>query len=411
MRRHDHTMLPPTPAATIQFQSPNACNLCHEDQTAQWSDEWVRQWYSRDYQAPLLRRAQLIAAARRQDWSQLPGMIDFISNTNGNEIFSASLLRLLESCPEPAKWPAFRKALRHPSPLVRACAALGLADCPDRNTSRVLVEATADTNRLVRIQAASALARRGVDPSEGADRIRLQEAFSELEASMRCQPDGALSHYNLGLYHQNRGNLSEAVEEYQLAQRMYPSFLPVHVNLSLLLAAQGKHGEAEQLLRAAQSISQTNAAVNFNLGLLLAEQNRPAEAEGCFRAVLQADPGFAAAAYNLAVLMAGRDLQETLALCRRAAELMPEEPKYAYTLAFYLRQSGNVGAAGETLRALLKRHPHYDMAIALLGSIYEETDRIPQALELYRLAVADERLPQRARFNFSMRLRALEPAN
>ncbi len=31
MRRTDHSMLPPTPAATLKFKSPNACNLCHQD--------------------------------------------------------------------------------------------------------------------------------------------------------------------------------------------------------------------------------------------------------------------------------------------------------------------------------------------------------------------------------------------
>ena len=29
MERTDHSMRPPTPAATIAFHSPNACNLCH----------------------------------------------------------------------------------------------------------------------------------------------------------------------------------------------------------------------------------------------------------------------------------------------------------------------------------------------------------------------------------------------
>ena len=45
MGRTDHSMLPPTPATTIAFKSPNACNLCHADKDAAWSDAWVRKWY------------------------------------------------------------------------------------------------------------------------------------------------------------------------------------------------------------------------------------------------------------------------------------------------------------------------------------------------------------------------------
>ena len=52
-------MLPPTPAATIAFKSPNACNACHKDKTPQWADEWVRKWRKRDYQASTLHRASL----------------------------------------------------------------------------------------------------------------------------------------------------------------------------------------------------------------------------------------------------------------------------------------------------------------------------------------------------------------
>jgi|GEM_PF-4776891 hypothetical protein len=34
MNRSDHSMLPPAPAATLHFGSPNACNLCHKDKDA-----------------------------------------------------------------------------------------------------------------------------------------------------------------------------------------------------------------------------------------------------------------------------------------------------------------------------------------------------------------------------------------
>ena len=40
MERSDHSMLPPTPAATIKYKSPNACNNCHADKDAAWADKW-----------------------------------------------------------------------------------------------------------------------------------------------------------------------------------------------------------------------------------------------------------------------------------------------------------------------------------------------------------------------------------
>jgi len=46
MRRSDHSMRPPTPAATLAWRSPNACNLCHIDQKSGWADKHVRAWAS-----------------------------------------------------------------------------------------------------------------------------------------------------------------------------------------------------------------------------------------------------------------------------------------------------------------------------------------------------------------------------
>ncbi len=54
MNRSDHSMRPPAPAATLEFQSPNACNICHSDKDAPWADSVVRDWRKRDYQKPLL---------------------------------------------------------------------------------------------------------------------------------------------------------------------------------------------------------------------------------------------------------------------------------------------------------------------------------------------------------------------
>lgn len=71
-------MRPPAPAATMQFGSPNACNLGHKDQDTAWADQNVRQWQTRDYQAQVLHRAGLVDAARKRDWQKLPEMLAYI---------------------------------------------------------------------------------------------------------------------------------------------------------------------------------------------------------------------------------------------------------------------------------------------------------------------------------------------
>ena len=179
MRRSDHSMLPPAPAATIAFKSPNACNLCHQDKTPQWADEWVRKWRARDYQAPMLRRASLIDAARKRDWSKLPEMLDYVTSKDRDEIFATSLIRLVPVSGDPRVVPALLKAIKDPSPLVRSAAATALQNVPTEESVLALVEAAGDDYRLVRIRAAAALAGYKNLPLNDADKKKVEAANKE----------------------------------------------------------------------------------------------------------------------------------------------------------------------------------------------------------------------------------------
>lgn len=74
------------------FKSPNACNVCHTDKDAAWSDRYVRQWRLRDYQGPVLHIAGLVAAARQHDWTRLPEMLAYIANANRPQLPSPLVL-------------------------------------------------------------------------------------------------------------------------------------------------------------------------------------------------------------------------------------------------------------------------------------------------------------------------------
>jgi tetratricopeptide (TPR) repeat protein len=112
------------------------------------------------------------------------------------------------------------------------------------------------------------------------------------------------------------------------------------------------------------------AAANLNLGLLLNEQGRYADAESAFRSVMEVDSASHIAAYNLCVLLAVDRIDEAIEWCQRAVELSPMEPAYAYTLAFYLRESGDTAAAAARLDVLASAHPWYADAYILLADIH-----------------------------------------
>ncbi len=375
MRRSDHSMRPPTPATTLQYQSPNACNLCHTNKDAGWADRRVRKWRERDYQQPVLERAALIAPARKHDWRNLPDILAWLNRPDREEIQTVSLVRLLADCPSEDKWTTLRNLLPDPSPLVRASVAEALGQRLDQPNLAALIKAAGDDYRLVRVRAAAALAGIPEESLPEQQRQPVNRAMNELIASMRARPDDMASHYNLGNFYMARGQMREAVLEFEIATRLQPDALPPQVNAALVYNALGQNDKAEASLRQALRLDPTNSAANLNLGMLLAEVGKMSEAEQAFRAAFKADPKSGQAAYNLGVLLAKEHPEEGLDWCRRAAELRPDNPQYGYTHAFYLYRAGRLDDALAVLRAVRQRHPDHQDSRLLEDQLLREQDQ------------------------------------
>ena len=405
MHRSDHSMLPPAPAATVAFKSPNACNICHSDRDAAWADRHVRAWRKRDYQKPVLYRAGLVAAARKGNWAQLAEMLQYLTSAERDEVFATSLVRLLETCPDERKWPAIRKAAQDPSPLIRGAAAQHLGASLTTENRDALLQATRDEYRLVRVRAARSLALYPPDLLSTEDRKSLDAASQELVESFRSRPDDWTLYFNLGSFYLDRSEPERALASFEIAITLRPDVVMPYVNASISQARLGRNAEAGQLLRKALQIDPASAAANFNMGLLEAENRDFAEAEKHLRAALAADPTMAEAAYNLGVLLARDRLDEAIFWCRKAAELHPESLKYAYTLAFYLNQGGRTDEAIPQLQALVARHPENPDAWSLLAAVLEKRGRLREAQAVYRKASNNKLLPERDRLLFVEKLK------
>jgi tetratricopeptide (TPR) repeat protein len=404
MVRSDHSMRPPSPAATIAFKSPNACNLCHQDKDAAWSDRAVRKWHAKDYQAPVLRQGALIAAARKGDWSELAAMLAAVGGAERDEVMAVALIRLLRSYPKNHQWPAvavaMMAAMEDSSPWVRAAAAETLGERLTSDAVAALLKATRDPVRLPRVRAANALA--GLPASAVPDGLRadLEAATRELATSIIARPDDFASQYDLGRLYARRGDTSRAIAAYETAIRLRPDMVAPLVNVSLAYNAVGRNRDAEIALRRALAIEPGSAAAHLNLGMLFGELGRLPEAEAALRAACKEDPSSAAAAYNLAVIVSRDRLDEAVTWSRRASELDPASPKYAYTWAFYLARRGDKQAALTVLRRAVDGKAAGGESYALLGRLLAETGRKAEAEALFRRAAADTRMgaADRARF-------------
>jgi tetratricopeptide (TPR) repeat protein len=251
-----------------------------------------------------------------------------------------------------------------------------------------LFQAAKDDFRLVRLAAAQALAtfRQQEFTPEQSELFRKVNA--EYENSLVSRPDDWSAYYNLGNHYQNLGNSEQALLAYSNSLKIYPEAIMPLVNSSLLFSISGNQAQARANLEKALIVDPENEAANLNYGLLLAELGRTAEAEKALKLALQTNPKLAVAAYNLSVIVSARSLDEAVGYAEIAATAAPEEPKYAYTLAYYQLQNNQKPEAIKTLQAVIKTTPNYLGAVSLLADIYLRDGKREEALKLYKQALS-----------------------
>jgi tetratricopeptide (TPR) repeat protein len=381
--RRDHSMRVPRPDLTAALGVPNACGAagCHADKPAAWVQARYERWYGGKRKP---HYGTILAAGRRSVPEAEAGLVQLARDPLRPMVARATAVDLLGGYPGPTARAAVERALADPEPLLRATAVRRLpADDPGA-LARLLGPLLQDPVRWVRAETAARLA--------GAPSLRLTEAQRKTHAAaldeyvegQRYMSDLPSGPYNLGNLYAALGRPADAERQYRRALEIDDQLFMAKANLAMLLATAGRLAEAERLLREAHAVEPRQAGISFNLGLLLAERGQREEAEKMLRASLAADPRMAAAAFNLAVLVGERRPSEAARLAREAAALRPEEPRYAWTLAFFQSRSGDLRAAAETLEALLEAHPEHEDAYGLLAEVYARQGRSAEAQALMR---------------------------
>ena len=406
--RSDHSFRPPMPGATIRFGSPNACNQCHTDKSPEWANKIVKARPNGNYQEETFKWAQLMKEAREQDWTNVDKMYQTITSPETNQTVTNSLIRLLNNCTLGSKTDVLLKALNNPSELVRSSAAYGLAGTVTNEVKNALLKACEDEIRLVRIQAANAILMFPENSFTAEQLAVVEKAEKEYVASMTSRLDNWSNHYNLGIYHQTKGNVNEALNSFETAARLYPASLMPLINSSVLYSYIGNPAKAEENLKKALQVDPLNEAANLNLGLLMAEQGKMAEAEKALKTALSANPQQAVAAYNLSVIVAKRNVAEAVEYAEMAAKARPDEPKYAYTLAYYQVENNQKAGAEKTRKSLIRDNPLYLNAVSFLADIYLRDGKKQEALKLYQQTLKTEGISEQDKAGIRQAMAALQ---
>ncbi len=350
--RADHSMRVPRPDLSLKLGSPNACNACHKDKTVQWAADAARQWYG-EALATRPHFGEALHAGRTGAPDAGGRLVALAADPTQPAIARATALDLLRGFPEPTHLLTIRRLLKDGDALVRASAVRYLEVTDAKTLLELGLPLLADPVLAVRTEAAQTLAplmRLGLP---AAQQKSLAAALDEYRATQRATAELPESHLNIGLIEVAVNDPVAAEQAYRTALRLDRRFAPAYVNLADLYRALGQDADGEAVLREGLTVAPDDASMHHALGLLQVRRKEMAKAVDSLARAAQLAPDNARYAYvqALAVQSTG-DRAKALAILETALARHPNDRDILAALVLYHQQGGNADAAAEYARRL-----------------------------------------------------------
>ncbi len=356
--RPDHSMRVPRPDLSVTIGTPNACNNCHDDKSAQWAADAVTRWGGPKQRPP--HYGQAFAAARSAEPGAAEALLAVVSTPDQPAVVRATALELLRGLGN-AGLNARIDATRDADGEVRATAAAGLDTLPASQRVPALAPLLTDPLRAVRIAAARSLA--SLPPEQFDERVRgdFDAALAEYIGAQSVALDMPGPNLNLGALYESTGEPAKAEERYLQALKIDPDFSPARANLSRFYSTQSRNSDAEKVLVEGLKRQPDQGELQYSLGLLLAEEQRLGEAAQALAKASALLPRQARVHYNLglALQQTGQPQAAERALLK-AQRTDPADPATPYALAVLYAQNGQRDkalAAAERLQSLRPGDP------------------------------------------------------
>ncbi|MGR9106277.1 MAG: tetratricopeptide repeat protein [Gammaproteobacteria bacterium] len=332
--RHDHSFRFPRPDLSVRLGTPNTCNQCHSNRTAEWAAMQVKNWYGHTPQG-FQHYAEALAAARHGDPNATRQLAELIQNPATPDIARATALAEFGPYLTRGNKDLIGLGLLHDNPLVRLGTIALVEQTPPALRVQLLTPLLEDSMRAVRIDAARALSAIPQGFLNKERPARFNQGIQEYIRAQEFDADNPEAQVNLGIIYGNLGELTRAVDAYRTAIKLSRFFIPAYINLADLYRSQGKDDQGEKVLREALDAVPENAEAHYALGLLLVRAKQP---------------------------------EKALLELKTAAKLDSGDFRYDYTYAIALNSGGRTDEAIKILEKVHERFPNnFDILAALIA--------------------------------------------
>jgi protein O-GlcNAc transferase len=237
----------------------------------------------------------------------------------------------------------------------------------------------------------------------------------ELERALALKPGDDAAQLNLALAYADTGADAKAAPLFakaEAAARARNAQLPAQtiVLYAKSLAATGQIDSALAHFKQAVALSGETAQLDTYLGSLYAQRKQWPQAEEEFGKALRLDPKIAMAHLQLGYVLLAEQEGDPAAEWILAATLAPNDAGVSLQAGKALADAGQDDKAIPILERALRLEPQSTKAAYALGLVYQRTDRVADAGELFRKVVQAEPRNVDALINLGLALSQLHRA-
>jgi len=344
--RRDHSFRVPRPDLSIKHGTPNACTQCHADETDEWAEEYITQWFgeSRRY-----HYSEALASVKEEKPEAVPELKNILADDlYPPNIRNLALQHIGNYFPDSLNQLA-NNYLTHTNPAFRIASIRTIYEQSEENINKLITGLT-DETKAVRTEAVQ----------------RLMQAGEE------------------HIPQKHKENYHKAREEYKKVLLYNADFPSGKVNLANFYYHQEDLDKAEKFFKAALEQDRELTSVNLNLAYIFNQRGENDKAETRFRKYLEEEPGDTDALYSYALLLSemgkyDASLDTLLEVSQRA----PERPRVNHNIGMMYDFMEEKEKAEKYLKREIEVNENLNSLSTLLR-FYLDNNYGQQALELGR---------------------------
>lgn len=281
--RHDHNFAVPRPDLSAKYNVPNACNSCHENETALWAAQNIEKWYGKERKSHF---AEDLILGSLQNEKSIEHLSKLLTDPQTPDIIRATSVHYLGGIFTRESFSLILKELHHPDPQTRYRAVMALLNFNTSEVSQQIQPLLIDKIRAVRVAAANwFLTQLGF---ENAQKIpNFSQALQEFETFVLSQSDFAVGSATAGDYYVKIGQPYQAILFYERAISKDNQLNYIRLNLANLYNTTAQNEKSLQILEEALIFEPKNPQIHYYLALLFNEMNELQKSKNHFEMAMK----------------------------------------------------------------------------------------------------------------------------